>query len=292
MTPEKSAGLIQNLERSCDGDPARLAGRNGWVRCEPPGGGIERMEAFFRGQVYEPHRHDVYGIGVTTSGVQCFTYRGAGRTSLPGHTIVLHPDELHDGAAGNEAGFGYRMLYLEPALVSTALDGRPLPFVAGGLSMSVPLWTAASAALSDFGEPVDDLRRGEIVIGLAEALEAASEGTGPKRRQAVDAAAIARTRAFLAEDPERAVDNTMLEEISGLDRWALARQFRSVCGTSPYRFFLMRRLERVRALITGGAGLAEAALATGFSDQSHMTRHFAKAYGMPPGRWARLGAEA
>jgi hypothetical protein len=48
--------------------------------------------------------------------------------------MVLHPDEIHDGEAGTEAGFHYRMVYIEPALIQKILGGRPLPFIPGGLS--------------------------------------------------------------------------------------------------------------------------------------------------------------
>ena len=41
-------------------------------------------------------------------------------------------------------------------------------------------------------------------------------------------------------------------------------------------------------MIIAGAPLAEAAIAAGFADQSHMTRHFARTYGMPPGRFRTL----
>ncbi|MGE0424676.1 MAG: helix-turn-helix domain-containing protein [Reyranellaceae bacterium] len=34
--------------------------------------------------------------------------------------------------------------------------------------------------------------------------------------------------------------------------------------------------------------MANAAVASGFADQSHMTRHFRRAYGLSPGRWAML----
>jgi AraC-like DNA-binding protein len=48
----------------------------------------------------------------------------------------------------------------------------------------------------------------------------------------------------------------------------------------------LRQLDEVRSLLKGGAALAEAALAAGFADQSHMSRQFKLAYGLTPARWA------
>ncbi|MNL57460.1 DNA-binding transcriptional activator FeaR [compost metagenome] len=50
----------------------------------------------------------------------------------------------------------------------------------------------------------------------------------------------------------------------------------------------MRRLEQARRMIATGHSLAGAALETGFADQAHFTRHFKRAYGVTPGRWASL----
>ena len=61
--------------------------------------GIERLEAQFPRRAFSPHRHDIYAIGITLSGVQRFRYRGAMRTCLPGECHLLHPDELHEGHA-------------------------------------------------------------------------------------------------------------------------------------------------------------------------------------------------
>jgi AraC-like DNA-binding protein len=38
-----------------------------------------------------------------------------------------------------------------------------------------------------------------------------------------------------------------------------------------------------------GDTLADAAADAGFADQAHFTRHFRRAFGMPPGRWLALG---
>jgi AraC-like DNA-binding protein len=50
----------------------------------------------------------------------------------------------------------------------------------------------------------------------------------------------------------------------------------------------MRRLQQARRMIETGEPLAEIAAETGFADQSHLNRHFKKAFGMTPGRWAAL----
>ena len=97
-------------------------------------------------------------------------------------------------------------------------------------------------------------------------------------------------RDYLDAHATRAVTSAELERAAGLDRYALSRHFRALTATSPHRYLLMRRLAQARALIGAGAPLAEIAAATGFADQAHFSRHFKRAYGLPPGRWAALTA--
>ncbi len=247
---------------------------------------MERVEAFFRGPAYRPHRHDTYAVGFTVSGVQGFDYRGEARHCVPGQIFVLHPDELHDGRSGGEEGFGYRILYLAPELVQEALGHATLPFVRDPVSDDPRLRAATHDALADIDHPLDGLRANDIALAIGAALKAAS-GAPPKRR-AVDRPALRRARALLAANAVRGVASHELESETGLDRWTLARQFRAAYGVGPHRFMTMRRLERARALIGAGVGLAEAAQEAGFADQSHMTRQFRNAYGLSPGRWREL----
>lgn len=50
----------------------------------------------------------------------------------------------------------------------------------------------------------------------------------------------------------------------------------------------MRRLEAARTMMLRGVALVDVAAAAGFADQSHMTRHFRNAYGIPPARWLAM----
>jgi AraC-like DNA-binding protein len=272
------------LERSC--------GRRDWIRGGPSCPGLDRVEARFAGRAFAPHRHDTYALGVTLDGVQAFDYRGAGQRSTRGQVFVLHPDELHDGRAGSEAGFHYRILYVEPGLISQALgDGRALPFVREAVSGDRRLLAAIRPALADLDLPLEELQRDQIVSGLAQALAQADRSVPSGKLAAIDRRAVLRARDYLAAECQRSVQSHELEAVTGLGRYVLARQFRRCFGTSPHRYLVMRRLERARALIAAGTPLAEAAIAAGFADQSHFSRHFKRAYGMAPGRWATLALE-
>lgn len=271
------------LERSCSGD---------WLRCAPHQPGIHRIEAFFAGEAYAPHRHDTYSIGYTIRGVQSFDYRGARSNSTSGHVIVLHPDEVHNGHAGSEDGFHYRMLYIEPSLVRDALgpSASALPFVKEAVLIDPRLMGALHAAYEDFDVVLEPTALEEIVSLLAEGLLAQDRSAGRVQRFAIDDRAIRIARDYLDANLERTVGSEELEAETGHNRYALARQFRAALGTSPYRYLTMRRLDRVRGAIAGGISLADAAALTGFSDQSHMTRRFAATFGMSPGRWRQLQA--
>lgn len=150
---------------------------------------------------------------------------------------------------------------------------------------------AIKPALEDLDVPLDALRRDEMVVNIGEVL-AAVDGSAPRRAlTAIHRRAVEDARDFLDTCVQREATSVELEAITGLSRYALARHFRRLLGTSPYRYLVMRRLDRVRALISAGMPLANVAVSSGFADQSHMTRHFKKAYGLPPGRWAAITAD-
>lgn len=273
------------IERSCTGPFVE------GLRILRSSFGVERVEARFHGNGFSPHRHDTYALGVTLHGIQTFRYRGSERFSRPGNVIVLHPDEVHDGGAGDEDGLIYRMIYLPPDLIRSACgQSRALPFVADPVLSDTGLWHVLVEILDDFDDEPGDLRFDDVVMRLAAGLSrhaGVGEAVGPTAQFAVRMA-----RDFLESHCNEAVRSETLEAITGLDRYELARQFRRMLGTSPHRFLVMRRLEWAKRSLAKGGSLADAAAEAGFADQAHFTRHFRKAVGMTPGRWVSMQTHA
>jgi AraC-like DNA-binding protein len=253
--------------------------------------GIETMRAVFLGHAFSSHRHDTYGIGLTALGVQTFKYRGETRQSVCGRAFVLHPDEVHDGRAGDARGFGYRIAYIEPSLILAASHGRGLPFVRVPVVDDPRLTQAVDGILSAADDLSDEVAATCAISALTDALwQVAGSRCASDKRLRLASLHMARD-ALLASNGEP-MSMAELEKISNLSRWELARQFRRAFGVSPYRFHLMRRLEQARRRLAAGSRLADAAFECGFSDQAHFTRQFRSAYGMSPGRWRCLTKRA
>lgn len=282
MREKRSKDSGVGLERLCSRD---------WMQSTQADNGVEFLEARFHGDAYQKHRHDTYAICLTTAGVLAFDYRGSAERSTPGQVVVLHPDEVHDGHAGTDEGFGYRQIYVEPALIFEAIQSlcprvHSLPFVRAPVVMNRRLSAAVIGAFHGAHEPlaIDSLIV-QVAEGLMEADPSCEQASLPRY---LDVAAVGRAREYLDTQKTRIVHSSELEAVTGLTRYDLARQFRIVCGTSPYRYLLMRRLAFAREQLASSRPLAEVAIGAGFADQAHFSRKFKATFGITPAHYRAL----
>src|SRR5262245_15908061 len=169
------------------------------IRFEAPLAGLQRLTARFGGHAYDLHRHETYAVGLTLWGAQSFHYRGGLQTSRGGQVMVIHPDEAHDGHASNgqggvDAGFAYRMLYVEPASVSAALDGANPPFVPDVVAHDRVLADLLREAFADFPQSLEPLAVDAVIARLADRLAARSDDRRQTRRRTTAHQAVARAR--------------------------------------------------------------------------------------------------
>jgi AraC-like DNA-binding protein len=93
---------------------------------------------------------------------------------------------------------------------------------------------------------------------------------------------------YMESHLDQKISLDVLASMAGLSTHHFARAFHQTVGMPPHSYLLSRRLERAeRMLHETRLPLAEIAAVTGFSDQSHLARHFRRRTGMPPSmaRW-------
>jgi AraC-like DNA-binding protein len=251
--------------------------------------GVEAIRARFSGHAYDPHRHEDWLVGVTDHGVQEFRCRGARRRSTPGRVILIEPDELHDGQAGDPGGFSYRMLYLPQPWLRAGLGAAGGdPGFRATLCDDAPLADAIRGAWRALAEPSERLTRDAALDAVLAALRPHLGSTEPTPSPR-DPAAARRAREILQDNVAAEIGADALARAAGAgDRFRLARAFRAAYGTSPHAFLVQVRLLRARALLAAGGPPAEVAAACGFADQSHLGRRFRRAYGTTPGAYRAL----
>lgn len=258
--------------------------------------GIEAVCARTR-HSFGKHSHETFGIGFMYEGAQK-SASGRGMVEAgAGHIITVNPREIHDGHPIGEAPRSWNMLYFVPPLIAGA---------AGDLSETTnthyeftrpvmdnvhvrQCFTALFDAITHGTADAARLRREEMLLLLLHhALISTGKSTSkPETRTAVAHARIKRAKALLDDCP---TDPHSLDDLScatGLSKFQTLREFTRATGLTPHAYLVQRRIDLARALIRAGQPLADIAHNAGFADQSHLNRHFVRAFGLTPGRYAR-----
>lgn len=82
--------------------------------------------------------------------------------------------------------------------------------------------------------------------------------------------------------------NNLSREI-GVHPIHLTRTFQTFYGCTPGEFLRNRRLQKAaELLVSSKLSITEIALESGFFDQSHLTKHFHRTFGLPPGKFRNL----
>jgi len=257
---------------------------------------LEAMHAHFERHIYHRHSHDTYSLGVTDVGAQSFTCRHTAHTSAAGMVMAFNPDDPHDGRATDRLGFTYRMIHIGPELVTAVLAdtaGRPVghPLFTDPV-LSDPVLAARLRALHRaLLEGAPALRRDEMLAGVVRtAVRRAATRPSASALPATpaDARRIAgRVRDLIASRYLEDLTADDLAAVSGRSRFSVHRAFTHLYGMAPSDYQRQLRLRAARSLIAQGWPISEAAIDAGFADQSHLSRWFARCYGVTPGRYQR-----
>jgi AraC-like DNA-binding protein len=102
---------------------------------------------------------------------------------------------------------------------------------------------------------------------------------------AADTHRVTAMKSRLADDLLEPVTLAELAQTVGLSTFHAARLFTRETGLAPHAWRNQLRIVRALPALRAGASVTDVAAASGFTDQSHFTRHFKRTFGVPPGRW-------
>jgi AraC-like DNA-binding protein len=112
----------------------------------------------------------------------------------------------------------------------------------------------------------------------------------PPAQGGLSAGAMRRVREFVDVHLGESIDLPMLAAVAGLSLHHFARQFKQSAGVTPHHYLTQKRLQRAQEMLAQtDLPLSDIAHAAGFSDQSHLARHFRHMLGTTPRefRWSQ-----
>ena len=256
--------------------------------------GVDLLRARFVTHRYSRHAHETYTFALIEAGTEVFEYGGSLLRADTGAVALLNPEVVHTGQAETSAGWAYRVLY--PAAdvvagVAADLGWRPgtpsFPETVVHDAHSARLLRAAHVA-AEHGDRLasSSLLRGALA-GLLRAHAGPGRLAGSPGRVLRSPTAVRTVRDLLID---RVADPPSLDDLAlatGMSPFTLLRAFRGETGLPPHAYLNQVRVRLARRLLDAGMAPAEVAAEVGFADQAHLTRHFKRVMGVPPGAYQR-----
>ncbi|NWA01390.1 helix-turn-helix transcriptional regulator [Pseudomonas gingeri] len=254
-------------------------------------GDCELLSARYSSQSFGRHSHERYAVGVISGGVEKLYYRGGYYLGGQSSVVTISPGEIHDGLAGCDAGWMYRMLYIDPTWLNESVLGQR--FAADHIHLFhqaithdpnfAQVFLSAHRLIEQSGQT---LERETTLLELVSQLFQRN-GVGVVPSPAIERDAVTRIKQKLDDEFECNIPLEELARLVDMDPLYLIRVFRATVGVSPHQYQIQRRIARVQHLLRLGTGIAEASFACGFFDQSHMARAFKKVVGVTPGSFRK-----
>lgn len=254
---------------------------------------LELLDARFRRQTFGKHVHEGFCIGVIENGAQAFYRSGEVHIAGTNRIILVNADQVHTGHSATDQGWSYRAIYPTPEHFESITNEY-------GLNTGTPYFDASVVQDPMMANQLrhlfnvmasEDSSTLEIQTCYLQVISNLIQRHNRSRAIPMTTGsehwAIETVKEFLAANVDQNVSLDQLSQLVNLNPHYLVRAFQKATGIPPHAYHVQIRLQQAKALLSHGMKLSDVALDTGFTDQSHLTRHFKKAVGVTPGVFQR-----
>lgn len=271
-------------------DPRNVT-RYWWDRHLP---GLSLLHADFTTHEYPPHTHEALVVAVTEQGGSIVKSRGQVEDAEASRVFVFNPAEPHAGWMGRSERWQYRSLYLTKLALdrlAESLDIAHAPYFTRNAFDDPDLVTGFLAMHRAIEIGRDVFRERELLVGTF-GLLFQRHGSGGSRIEPAprDRTLLARTAARMRSDYAQDLRLEELAEDVGLSTFQLIGLFKRTVGLTPHAYLTQVRLSAACRHLRHACPIAEVAFDVGFYDQSALTKHFKRCYGITPRQFVRAAA--
>lgn len=248
--------------------------------------GVELMRVSNLTHDYPLHVHEEYCVALILKGSETHICRGRSYEASTGDILLLKAHEAH---STRSARVEYRAIHILPrnlkriALLVTGRNSENFffsdPLVQDPLTFKslLDLHLKLEQKTSPLEQESEYISAMSLLINRQKKFRLSLELTGKEPRY------IELARDYLRSNYAENISLSKLASLTNLSPFHLLRVFRNQTGVPPHEYQTQVRVIEAGRLLRKGYSISDTALATGFFDQSHLSRNFKRVTGMTPG---------
>ena len=254
-----------------------------WDRRLP---GLSLMHADFTSHDYAPHTHNAIVIAVTELGGAEINSRNTTEFLCPSVLFVSNPEEPQSARMGESRRWRYRSIYLtRPSIDAIAHDlgVETVPDFTRNIIDDADLigrFTQLHRTLETGRDDFDARER--LIDAFGELFRRHGSGGGRIAAAPRDRVLVGKVIALMRERYSEGLQLADLASAVAMTSFQLIGLFRRTVGLTPHAYLIRVQLDMACRYLRRGYPLAEAAVEAGFYDQSAMTKHFKRWFGITP----------
>jgi AraC-like DNA-binding protein/mannose-6-phosphate isomerase-like protein (cupin superfamily) len=253
------------------------------------------IEAYrFKGvmQKFPNHFHEYYVLGYIESGKRHLSCKNNEYTIGPGDLVLFNPMENHTCEQIDQNTLDYRCINIKPEIMKKAVYEITGKEYLPQFSQPVAFDSEQSSLLCELHRAImeeqHDFKKEETFIFLIEQL--LDEYTLPytETKESDLNSEIKGVCSYIEAHYAEHITLDALSKIAKMNKYSLLRSFTRVMGITPYRYLETVRINAAKKLLENGIEPIDAAMETGFVDQSHFSNFFKEFIGLTPKQYKNI----
>lgn len=257
-----------------------------------------KIEAYcFKGimQKFPNHFHEHYVIGFVENGKRKLSCKNKEYIINSGDIILFNPFENHTCEQLDNMPLDYRCLNINTNIMQKMVFEINKKDYIPEFSQNVIIKNELFYLLHDLHKMIlekqNDFHKEELFFFLIEQLIAKYSDSNKELNAEKVNNKIELICKYLENNYSKRITLDELADLSSLNKYYLLRAFTKFKGITPYRYLQNIRINKAQKMLENGTEVLEAAMSSGFSDQSHFTNFFKEFTGLTPKQYQNIFIE-